>query len=833
MSRLIAAIAAAFIALSAMPALAQATGFVRGVITASGKPAASVSVVLTGEGQRLATTTNAQGEYTFASVPFGHYHVSASRNGAQERTADVDVHSGAVAVVNLDLLQTTAVTAVTSAAGVSGTPVAATTIDNQQIQTSPVRDSLDRLIETIPGAVQFSYNEPVINGFHGVTYEIDGAPLPLATTSNFAEIVDPKTIDSLEIFTGAIPAEYGGDRMGAVVNIITDRFADIPEGTYGTITEGGGNQSQMLGQLDTVSRFGNNEVFLSFNTNSTDRGLDAPTYQAVHDDSSAHDEFLRWVSKLSDRSTIAFDYSNQFSQFQIPINPCSPVATCATDGYGSSINPNDPIWSPANTNDLQLEYDRFANLNFTQISKDGNGVFQLIPWWRSTRVDYDGDLAADVQGMGPNFGCSPSGNANNYPDCNVDGVTPNFINNVGLDEGTYASYAGIRTSFLRSSSNHTWKVGIDMNRENSNGYQTYACYYVNCALPGGATAPVVADAANGYAQGYYAATSSQAQPGSQFALYAQDKWQMGQYVSWDYGLRYDHSTGYTSGDMIEPRIGVNISDGGKNIVHLFYGRYYAAPLLEDVRQACVIFAAQNGCTTTTPPYNLQPEQDAYYEMGLQHTFNSHLTGWVNLFTKSVVNVLDTTQLLNTPLFAVYNNAIGRNTGLEIRLQDQEHNGSNWFFTSTISGSYAGGISGSTFLFPPNINQGLPISSPAQLSIEDHSQTVDSTAGYTERFGWKNAWFASMQANYGSGFPVQFEDANGSSLNGTLPAHTTFDFSAGRVVEEGKGPDSQGLGVSLDVLNLLNHQYVIKIANGFNTSQIANGRSFLLRLTEPF
>lgn len=819
MSRWIAAIVAACFCFSAAPVLAQATGFVRGVITESGKPTPGASVVLTGEGQRLATTTNARGAYTFASVPFGHYHVTVSAPGTEKRTVDVDVHSGGIAEVSLDLLKTIAVTASTSTAGVTGSPVATTTLDKQQIETSPDNNSLNKLITTVPGAVNFAYNEPVINGFHGVTYEIDGAPLPLATTSNFAEIVDPKDVDSLEIITGAIPAEYGGDRMGAVVNIITDRFANIPEGTQGSITFGGGNQSQVLGQLNTESRFGNNEVFLSFNNSSTDRGIDAPTFQPIHDDSSANDEFLRWVSKLSDRSSIAFDYSSQFSQFQIPINT-------------NPNNPDDPIYAIPSTDDTQLEYDRFANLNFTQISKDGNGVFQLIPWWRSTTVDYDGALAADVQGMGPNFGCAPDGNADNYPDCNVDGVTPNFINNVGLDEGTYASYAGLRISELRSSLRHTWKVGIDMNRENSNGFQTYACYYVNCNLPGGKTPPVVADAANGYPAGYYSATSSQAQPGSQFALYAQDKWQAAQNVVFNYGVRYDHSTGYTSGWMIEPRVGVDVSDGSKNIFHAYYGRFYAAPLLEDVRQACEIFAAQNGCATTSPPYDLQPEQDAYVEMGLQHTFDSHFTGWVNIFRKTVVNVLDTTQLLNTPLFAVYNNAIGIDNGVEIRLQDREDDGNTWFFTSTISGSYAGGITGSTFLFPPNVNNGIAPTNPAQLSLEDHSQTVDSTAGYTARFGAGRAWFTTLQADYGSGFPVQFENANGASLSGTLPAHTTFDLSAGRLVLPVAGRET-GLGVSLDVLNLLNHQYVIKIANGFNTTQIANGRTFLLRLTEPF
>jgi outer membrane receptor protein involved in Fe transport len=832
MSRWIAAAIAACMLLSTAPALAAATGIVRGVVSELKAPHANADVTLAGGGSTYTTKTNFRGEYTFAAVPFGHYVLTVHVTGVTDRTADVDVHSDAVVTVNIEMLRQIASTTVTATAGVSGSPVAVTTIDNSQIRTSPVQDSLDRLIETVPGVVQFSYNEPVANGFHGITYNIDGAPMPIATTSNFAEILDPKNVNSLEILTGAIPAEYGGERIGAVVNISTDRFLNIPEGTFGTITGGAGDQAQVIGQLDTVSRFGNNELFLDFNASSTDRGLDAPTLQAVHADSSSSDQFLRWITRLSNRATITADFSNQFSQYQIPINPCDPatqggVVACA------AVNPSDPIFALPGTGDTQLEYDQFANINYTQVSKDGNDVFQVIPWYRMTKVNYLGDLGAAVQGFGPNFGCSPAGDPNNYPDCNVDGITPNFINNVGLQQSSFANYLGLRVSEEHSSSIHTWKVGVDVDRENSSGSQTYACFYVDCNLPGGTTPPVEANAANGFPNGYFAASSDQAQAGSAFAAYAQDKWQAAKNVVFDYGVRYDHSSGYTSGFMIQPRIGVNISDGGKNIFHAFYGRYYAAPLLEDVRQACVIFSAQNGCATTTPPYDLQPEMDSYVEMGLQHTFGGNFVGWANIFEKNVVNVLDTTELLNTPLFAVYNNSIGHNQGLEIRLQDREFNGSDWFFSTTISGSYAGGISGSTFLFPPNINEGLPISSPALLSLEDHSQTVDSTFGYTAAFGQGHGYFATLQANYGSGFPVQFEDANGTSLSGTLPAHTTFDFSAGRVVIPGKGPNSQGLGVKLDVLNLLNHQYVIKIANGFNTTQYANGRTFLLRFTAPF
>jgi outer membrane receptor protein involved in Fe transport len=814
MPRIFAATLAALFFACTLPSIAANFGVVRGTVTEAGKPQAGASLKLVGEGSTLTTTSQSDGRFVFTSVPFGHYTLSVHVAGATDRIVDIDVTSNSVTALDIDMLKEIASTRVRASAGVSGNPIAVTTLDKEQIQTSPVRDSLNRLIETVPGAVQFSYNEPVINGFHGVTYQIDGAPVPIATTSNFAEIMDPRDIDSLEILTGAIPAEYGGDRIGAVVNIITNRFVDVPQGTYGTITAGAGNQSQAVGELDTISRFGNTEFFIAANAASTARGIDAPTYTAINDNASSSDEFFRLVSRMGDRATLAADYSNQFSQFEIPINV-------------DPNNPNDPVYSVPGTNDTQLEYDRFANVNLTLTSKDGEGVFQFIPWYRSTRVQYNGDLANDVLGMGPNFGCAPNGSSDNYPDCNVDGETLNYLNNVGLLSSSYANYIGLRFSQLRSSRNHTWKVGLDMNRENSTASQQYACYFVGCQL---ATSSVTPPVSPPY---YLSPLNEQAQPGSQFALYAQDKWLATRDVSIDYGLRYDHSTGYTSGWMIEPRFGVNISDGGKNIFHAYYGRFYAAPLLEDVRDACTVFASQNGCATTTPVYDLQPEYDSYYEIGVSHTFGGNFTGSMNLFEKTVSNVLDTTQLLNTPLFAVYNNAIGRDTGLELRLQDRLSNGNSWFVTGTISGSYAGGISGSTFLFPPDVNNGLPPTSPAQLSVEDHDQTVDGTAGYTAHFGKDKAWFSSLQLNYGSGFPVEFQNVNGASLSGRLPAHTTFDLSGGRIVLPGVGPNSQGLGVNLDIRNLLNHQYVIKIANGFNTTQIANSRTFILRLTAPF
>jgi outer membrane receptor protein involved in Fe transport len=779
--------------LSLAAASGATTALVRGTITLDGRPAAGAVVTLQGEGSLFTATTDSQGRYVFSQVPFGQYRVIARAKGAHELQTIVTVASDAVVTANLALsthLAEIAHAIATAHAGVQANPPSVTQLGKSAIQASPVNDSLNRLIETLPGVVRFSYDEPVINGFHGVTYNIDGAPLPLATTSNFGEIIDPKLIDSVELLTGAIPAEYGGDRMGGVVNIITNRPSDIPQGTFGSVTGGFGSQGQGLGSFDLASHFGNSELFADANTQTTDRGIDAPTYQPINDASSSSDQFLHFITQVTGQDSLAFDYSNQFGQFQIPINT-------------SADNPLDPVTNAPGTLDTQLEYDRFANLNWTHVSRDGNGVFQIIPWWRSTRIDYNGDLAADVLGTEPNFADCP-------PNC-----APT-IHLVGLRQGSYAGYVGIRASDFRATKNHAWKIGIDASRENATASQEFACYYARCATSGTVVKP------------YYAAyTAPQGHAGSQIGIYGEDQWQMSPNIVWNYGIRYDASTGYTGGWQISPRVGVNVWDGGRNVVHSYYGRFYAAPLLEDVRQACVVLSG--ACTTPHPVYDLQPERDAYYELGIVHTFNSTFTGSLNVFQKSVVNILDTTQLLNTPIFAVYNNAIGIDHGAEVSLKHTVIGGDQWMVNATYSGSYAACISGSTFLFPPNP---AGVSCVAQLALEDHSQTVDATALYTHRFGDRRMWYATLQANYGSGFPVFFQSAN-ASLTGILPAHTTFDASLGRNLELGRGPQSQGIGLSLQVLNLLNHQYPIKVANGFNTTQIANGRSVLLRITTPF
>jgi hypothetical protein len=104
MSRYFAALVAVFLTLSVIaPALGATTGFVRGTINVEGKPAPGASVLLEGEGSRFQTKTDAKGDYVFPLVPYGSYRLTARANGVHEVQVLVNVASGQVARVNLDL----------------------------------------------------------------------------------------------------------------------------------------------------------------------------------------------------------------------------------------------------------------------------------------------------------------------------------------------------------------------------------------------------------------------------------------------------------------------------------------------------------------------------------------------------------------------------------------------------------------------------------------------------------------------------------------------------------------------------------------------------------
>ena len=96
------------------------------------------------------------------------------------------------------------------------------TINAQAIATLPGGDnaSLNQVVLQAPGAVQDSFGQLHIRGEHnGLQFRLNGVILPEGL-SVFSQALSPRLAGSVELITGALPAEYGL-RTAGIVDIAT------------------------------------------------------------------------------------------------------------------------------------------------------------------------------------------------------------------------------------------------------------------------------------------------------------------------------------------------------------------------------------------------------------------------------------------------------------------------------------------------------------------------------------------------------------------------------------------------------------------------------------
>ncbi|HEV2909696.1 MAG TPA: TonB-dependent receptor, partial [Candidatus Eremiobacteraceae bacterium] len=481
----------------------------------------------------------------------------------------------------------------------------------------------------------------------------------------------------------------------------------------------------------------------------TDRGLDTPTIDPVHDAASQSNQFLRLTYNPNKRDSWALHFSNLFATFQIPID----------------TNPSSPSFVPPGTDNNQYEYGQYANIIFNRLSADGQGYLEIAPWYNRSQVKYFPDPQNDLAGAA---------------------ATSTFQDRVG-------TYYGLTTTWFRTDPRDNVKIGFTAYTENFSS--VFNIQFIDSSM---------------MLQRF---DDNVSQTGTNFGIYAEDKRIISPVLTANVGLRYDRSTGFTDGNQVSPRVELDFQTlNPSDMLHAYYGRLYAAPALEDTRRSAVVVGGGTGL----PVYDLKPETDSIYEFGFSHQMNARSKWYVNYWARAVANVLDTTQIGATPIFTIFNSTTGRAQGVELSVAGTQNNGDTYFVSYGLSQSLASGISGGTFLFSPTQLQGANGFAP-----EDHDQTNTLNAGYTWRFTPDRSMYASLQTVYGSGFPVQFENGPGR-----LPAHWQLNASYGRFASAGR------LGYQLQATNITNNRYLIKLNNGFNTTQYARGFQFTAQVTAP-
>jgi len=228
----------------APPMIAQGitTGTVEGMVSDPSSavvPGAQIQLTNQASGLRLVQNSAADGSFKFFLVPIGTYRALITANGfANEQVDNIQVVAGATS--NLNGITLRVANGPAQEVEVNGSAAAlletsdsqvTTTFSSESMQTIPLNNGFDTLVEVIPGVVgtgadgfsNANGDNYSVNGQSGRynNFEIDGQ------SNNDNDIAGPQVffgnqdaISQLQVVTNDYSAQYGRD-AGAVENYIT------------------------------------------------------------------------------------------------------------------------------------------------------------------------------------------------------------------------------------------------------------------------------------------------------------------------------------------------------------------------------------------------------------------------------------------------------------------------------------------------------------------------------------------------------------------------------------------------------------------------------------
>jgi hypothetical protein len=333
------AIVAAAMALSVGLAIAQSggsSGSINGTVvdpTGAVVPNASVEIHNAVSGYDRSTATDNSGNFSFPNVPFNPYHMSVTAAGFAAAAQDVEVRSVVPAAIKISLQVTGSSTTVTVEAGgdlVENDSTFHSDIDKNMTDRIPLESASSSLSSavtlTTPGIAADS------NGlFHGLgdhaenSFSVDGQPITDQQSKVFSNQIPLDSIQSMEVISGAPPAEYGGKT--SVVIVATTRSGQGVTTPHGSVTGSYGafGTSNLAAELAYGGKNWGN--FISLDGLNSGRFLDPPEFKVIHDKGNEQNLFDRVDLQLSSADTIHLNFGYSRSWFQTPNSLDSENAT--------------------------------------------------------------------------------------------------------------------------------------------------------------------------------------------------------------------------------------------------------------------------------------------------------------------------------------------------------------------------------------------------------------------------------------------------------------------------------------------------------------------------
>jgi len=303
-------------------------GAVRGTVADSSGaviPGATVHLTNDVSGLDRSAISGDQGDFVFTNVPFNPYRISGTANGFASATQSIEIRSVVGITVKLVLQIAAASQTVTVEAStgdlIETDPTFHSDVDRDMFVKVPMESassSLSSLVtETTPGVSADS------NGlFHGLgdhaenSFSVDGQSITDQQSKVFSNQIPSNSIQSIEVISGAPPAEYG-DKTSLVIVATTRSGQGVTKptgsinssyGTFGSATAGfdlayGGKSWGNFSEIDGLN---------------SGRFLDPPEFAVFHDKGNEENVFDRIDYTFSAVSSMHLDLNYSRSWFQTP-----------------------------------------------------------------------------------------------------------------------------------------------------------------------------------------------------------------------------------------------------------------------------------------------------------------------------------------------------------------------------------------------------------------------------------------------------------------------------------------------------------------------------------
>jgi TonB-dependent Receptor Plug Domain len=256
-------------------------------------------------------------------VPFNPYHLTVSLPGFNTSSQDVDVRSAVPTNLKVPLTlagsSSTVTVEATGADLIETESTPHTDIDRDLFDKLPLESSTSSLSSLVtlasPGVVADS------NGlFHGLgdhaenSFSVDGQPITDQQSKIFSNQLPVDSIQSMEVISGAPPAEYG-DKTSLVIKVTTRSGLGQTQPTGEIVTSYGSfgtvNGTANLGVGG--AKWGN---FVSLSGLNTGRFLDPPEFQVMHAKGNEENGFDRFDLQptMADAIHLNFEYTRSWFQ---------------------------------------------------------------------------------------------------------------------------------------------------------------------------------------------------------------------------------------------------------------------------------------------------------------------------------------------------------------------------------------------------------------------------------------------------------------------------------------------------------------------------------------